>query len=339
MKILLNDWTWGIHGGPEEFLIGIKNELVSRNFDVRVVQEGTWKRLFLETRKNLNWADIICSFAFPSSLMVGLTKKPCVWICYDVPEAFYKWYKVPAFWWNKKVWKKRNRYIVCSNITDTYSLEVIYRRKVNYIYPLTIDCEFFHYYPRSSNGFGICQVGTILRNKNQLETIDIFNLFQKDVPNSTLTLAGPRILTGSGPVYWNSCLERIRRYKLEEKVIMPGHLSRENVRNLYSSSNVYINNLRGTGGWLAVLEALSTGLPVVSNKWFFGWEYLYPFCWVGDNVLEGLKEVNKNYSLYLEKAKEGSSWIKENLNHKVYVDKLLEVFYKALDEYGSDGIT
>ena len=80
MKILLVDWTWGIHGGPEEFLMGINKELISRGLETRVIQEGSWKRLFIETQKNLYWADLVICFAFPSSLMVGLTKKPCIWI-------------------------------------------------------------------------------------------------------------------------------------------------------------------------------------------------------------------------------------------------------------------
>lgn len=333
MKVLLTDWTWGIHGGPEEFLLGIEDELISRGFETRKIQEGTWRHLFIETQKNLGWADIVCSFAFPAPLMVGLTKKPCVWICYDVPEAFYRWYKVPAFRWNKIVWTRKKRSIVCSNITDAYSLEVLYRRKVDHILPLTVDCGFYEYVDRVPfKTFKICQVGTILRNKNQLQTVGIYRKFQEQVPNSSLVLAGPRIPTGSGPSYWDACKWKIRQSKLDDKITMPGHLNRPDVRELYNTSNVYVNNLRGTGGWLAVLEALSTGMPVVSSKWFFGWEYLYPFAWVGDNILEGLNEVYNNYDKYLEKAHEGSKWIREHLTHKVYVDKLLKIFGEVKNE-------
>ena len=326
MKILLVDWTWGIHGGPEEFLAGVDRELHNRSIDTRIVQEHTWKHLFIETQKNLRWADVILCFAFPSSLMVGLTRKPCIWICYDVPEAFYKWYKRPAFWWNRKIWTRPDRKIICSNVTDAYSLEVIYRRKVDYIFPLAIDAEFYSGGERrGSDLFRICQVGTILRNKNQLETIGIFNEFKKRVPHSHLNLVGPRIPTGSGPAYWNACKFRIEKCGLHHSVTMPGHCPRTLVKNLYYNSDVYVNNLRGTGGWLAVLEALSTGLPVVSSKWFFGWEYLHPFAWVGEDVLEGLIEVHDNYDKYKKMAERGSQWIKENLTHRNYVDKLLEV--------------
>ena len=329
MKILLVDWTWGIHGGPEEFLMGINLELVSRGEETRIVQEGSWKRLFIETQKNLYWADLVICFAFPASLMVGLTKKPCMWICYDVPEAFYKWHKVPAFWGNKQIWNMSNRQIICSNVTDAYSLETIYHRKVDAIIPLAVDSKYFSHNGRLGIGDGIfrlCQVGTILRNKNQLETIDIFRKFLKEVPNSQLVLAGPRIPTGSGPAYWDACINRIVDYEMDGKVHMPGHYEKDEVRGLYTSwANVYMNNLRGTGGWLAVLEAMSTGLPVVSSKWFFGWEYLYPFAWVGDNILEGLLEVYNNYELYKGLAEQGSKWISENLTYKKYVDKLMEV--------------
>ena len=27
MKVLLTDWTWGVHGGPEEFLMGILDNM------------------------------------------------------------------------------------------------------------------------------------------------------------------------------------------------------------------------------------------------------------------------------------------------------------------------
>jgi glycosyltransferase involved in cell wall biosynthesis len=255
--------------------------------------------------------------------MVGLTKKPCVWICYDVPEAFYRWYKVPAFWWNKKIWRRSNRKIICSNITDAYSLEVIYRRKVNSILPLSIDWEYFSKGERkSSDTFRVCQVGTILRNKNQLDTIDTFIEFHEKVPNSTLTLVGPRIPTGSGPTYWNACEERIKDL---DYIFMPGYLPKREVRNVYYNSDLYLNNLRGTGGWLAVLEALSSRLPIVSSKWFFGWDSIYPYTWVGDDILKGLTEAYENYEIYRKKAEEGSNWVGENLTYKNYVDKIMEV--------------
>ena len=327
MRILLVDWTWGIHGGPEEFLMGINKDLLGRGIETRIVQEDSWRKLFIETQKNLSWADIICTFAFPASLMVGFTKKPCVWICYDVTEAFYRWYKIPAFWINRKIWSMPNRKIVCSNVTDAYSLEVIYRRKVDYIVPLSVDVDFYTYVNRNrTDKFRICQVGTILRNKNQLETIEVFNRFLDYEPNAELVLAGPRIPTGSGPAYWAACEDKIHKYHLDGKVLMPGHLKREQVRNLYYMSDIFINNLRGTGGWLAVLEALSTGLPVVSSRWFFGWEYIHPSAWVGSNMFEGLKDVHDNYPVYLEKAKQASDWIRQSLTHKNYVDKLLKVF-------------
>lgn len=331
VNVLIVDYTWGIYGGPEEVLYNLERDLKLLGIPTRVVVEKASVPLWMRTYNNLDWADVVVSFTFPSSLI--LTRKPQVWVCYDAPEEYYRWYKVPLFIINRWIWRRQGRYMVCSNYRDAHTVEVIYRRKIDHIIPgFGVDYDFYSDGIRiysDKTPFRICQVGTILRLKNQLGTVDIFSEFVKKVPNSILVLAGPRVWTGSGPRYWDAVEEKIKHHNLEDKVLMPGHLTREQVRELYYNSDVYLHPVTGTGGWLPPFEALSTALPVVTTKKFFGWEYLSDYGVVCDNCVEGLLRVYNDRDGYTDKALEGSRWVKENFTSMQYTQKLLEVIKEA----------
>jgi len=319
----------GYHGGPEELLRNLNKDLIELGNQTRVVTERSFLSLYLKTRSNMYWADVVIVISFPSTLtLYPFCRKPSVWICNEVPETFYRWYKVPLFMLNKHVWKDRN--IICSNRYDADEVSKDYG--VDYVIPFGVDWNFYSEGIHREDGtFRILQVGYIGRYKDQLDTLDIFNTITSKIPNSRLTLVGPKVPAGTGPQYWEKVENRIKDYDLQDKVVMTGQLPREKVREYYYNSDVFIHPVTGTGGWLAPFEALSACLPIITSTKFYGREYLDRYGIITDNYVGALYDIYTDREKYVQMAKEGSKWVKDNLTTKIYAQKILEVIMGVKD--------
>jgi glycosyltransferase involved in cell wall biosynthesis len=282
----------------------------------------------------LGWADVVLALSFPAPLVVfPFCKKPVVWICNEAPETFYRWYKEPVFFLNRKVWRGKNKYLICSNEIDANAVRLIYRRKVDYILPFGVAWDFYSQGVKTpSDVFTILQVGYIGRYKDQLDTLEIFRRFYTEVPKSRLILVGPKVPAGSGPQYWARVEEKIKEYGLP--VTMTGHQTREQVRDWLYRSDVFIHPVTGTGGWLAPFEALSAGLPVITSKRFFGKEFLGEWATVTDDYLGALLDVYSNRQEYNALAREASKWVKDNLTSIHYSTKMLGILREVVNANG-----
>ena len=329
MNILLVHSTMGYHGGPEELLLNLNRHLWEYGCPTRTITERSFLRLYLEVRRNLSWADVVCAISFPSTLTVyPFCNKPAIWICNELPETFYRWYKVPLFKLNEHVW--RDKCLICSNKVDAD--EVSRKYKVSHVIPFGVDWDFYSYGIRGMNHeFNIVQVGYIGRYKDQLTTLDIFSALLSKIPEARLILAGPKVPSGTGPLYWDRVVEKVKSLGLDGKVTMTGQLSREEVRNYLYMSDVFIHPVTGTGGWLAPFEALSTGLPVVVSTKFYGKEFLDGFGVVTEDYVDALCDVYLNRERYNEMARRGSEWVKYNFTWKHYTRKVLEVLRETCE--------
>ncbi len=170
-------------------------------------------------------------------------------------------------------------------------------------------------------------VGRLAKEKNLYFLIDIFSKLSKIYKNIKL------LMIGDGPEH-----KHLKHYAIEKKVdslvIFTGYIKRDEIKYIYHLSNIFVfPSLTETQG-LVLLEAMATGLPIVS---FYkrGTTAVLP-----DEKIEGISSVLdensffKEIIFYLEyKNKEK---IKKNLkeyvkkfDYQVMTDNILNIYKKV----------
>lgn len=126
----------------------------------------------------------------------------------------------------------------------------------------TIDTEFFHYRPRTSlndRRFRLCCLANFTYRKGYDILFEAFAMLHDSHPQTELHIAG---LDTDGL----ACQELARHYIKDDSITSHGNLDRTQVRELLYSSDVFVLASRSEVQPLSILEAMSTGIPVVSTE-------------------------------------------------------------------------
>lgn len=78
----------------------------------------------------------------------------------------------------------------------------------------TYDENKYHYIENNNDDLVLLQIGTFLPIKNQLFTIDVFNIIKKKISNARLILLGSPYDIG----YYNKCIKKIKDYNLNNDI-------------------------------------------------------------------------------------------------------------------------
>jgi colanic acid/amylovoran biosynthesis glycosyltransferase len=108
------------------------------------------------------------------------------------------------------------------------------------------------------------QASRLVQKKGISTTLHAFTHFLENYPRSTLTIAG------EGPML-AELKELTRRLKIANRVVLPGFLAPEKLRDLYYASHIFLHpsetgsdgNQEGIPN--SMLEAMATGLPVFAT--------------------------------------------------------------------------
>lgn len=129
--------------------------------------------------------------------------------------------------------------------------------KVQYL-PNPINLDWFPYNRNTVKPFSILWVRAFHEIYNPEFAIEVFNQIQQKYPDATLTMVGP----DKGEL--NPCLKLIQKYNLTDKVCIPGKVNNHELAQYYHTHAVFINTSSYESFGMAVLEAASCGIPVVS---------------------------------------------------------------------------
>jgi glycosyltransferase involved in cell wall biosynthesis len=130
------------------------------------------------------------------------------------------------------------------------------------------------------NALNVCEwkVTPVERDRQEVWIVSVMRLFRKKrgkalvglLPNVIKRLPeNIRIkvkIIGEGPK--RTALEKqIKRLGLENIVELPGYRSRDEIRKLFSRTDIYVQPTRWESFGIAALEARSAGVPVVAKVW------------------------------------------------------------------------
>lgn len=101
-------------------------------------------------------------------------------------------------------------------------------------------------------------VGTIEERKNPLLIIEAMKKMGKNFDI-------PLVIIGNGKKYKKLLIETIKRYKLEDRVLLLGHIDFKDLSIIYQMAKIFIFPSHFEGFGLPVVEALASGTPVITS--------------------------------------------------------------------------
>lgn len=126
----------------------------------------------------------------------------------------------------------------------------------------------------SLNTNNIITIGKLTKQKGYIELIEIFKNVSLKFPNWNLHIIG------DGPER-KKIEERIKKYKLEEIVIMHGSKPRKFIDKMLEQSSIYVMSSLQEGFGISLLEAFSFGIPCVAFNSALGASELISNNWDG----------------------------------------------------------
>jgi glycosyltransferase involved in cell wall biosynthesis len=148
-------------------------------------------------------------------------------------------------------------------------------------------------------------------------------------PNIKLIIAGAD---------WNGYEKKvrawIRKYKLEDRVIMVGFLSGSDKRNAFAGSDCFVLPSMKENFGISVVEALSTGLPVLISNGVYIWEKIiqngggWACDYSTESIAESITHILKNPSELEDKRKNAKRSAEQYSPEKV--GPLYKKFYLQL---------
>jgi glycosyltransferase involved in cell wall biosynthesis len=188
-------------------------------------------------------------------------------------------------------------HIICPSYLERRQIEEFYhipRDRVKVI-PRGIDRKHFWYTSRFINKetpLVLCSLGSIKRQKNNLELVREFAEIRKSIPNSFLQLIGPV----QDVDYFQSVLIEIERLGLGTHISFTGFISSEALMDVLSKTHIHISASNCETFGRSIFETLTTGLPnicKVNDNAAFEFLGQYPFLRSYKNTEQLIKVINE----------------------------------------------
>lgn len=297
-------------------------------------------------RDNLRYFDVINVHNYPAELSIFPFHKPAIWMCNE-PELYLTLQLKVApfdiiknnilFTFDKFVVRYYIKNVVVVDEFNCKRFREIYGFKpeiINY----GIDYDFFskgdgNRALKKFNLFGnfvVLQVGMLTPFKNQMESIKTVEKLKYKIPNIKLVLAG----WGYGDTWEMQLKKHVKERNLVQNVVVTGHLSRKDIRDVYHACDVLLHPIKPQGGWLAPFEALCAKKPIVVSEEMTASNIIKreKIGTVTDDFAETIWDIYINPQKYKEAAERGQKWVRENLGWEKFCEKMVNVFCKAMEE-------
>lgn len=147
-------------------------------------------------------------------------------------------------------------------ISNSIAKTVAYYYKINLteipvVYNGIDTSKYYRFCKQDKQLFTLINVGTLYEVKNQMYLIDAFAMFNKKHTNSQL------FILGDGPLK-DQLQNKIESLQLVNKVHLVGKVT--NVWDYLAKSDVFVVTSKYEGLPLSMLEAMASGLPIISSN-------------------------------------------------------------------------
>jgi len=295
-------------------------------------------------RDNLKDFDVINVHNYPAELSIFLYHMPVVWMCNEPILYLMSKHKLsPLPRLKNKILLTLDKFVVRHHIKYAVVADEINAQRFKGIYGVMpeiinygMDYEFFSKGDKKRalesfnlfDNFIVLQVGMLTPFKNQMESIKTIEKLRGKIPNIKLVLAG------LGEKGYTTILKKYAKERnLEQNMIFTGHLSRESVRDLYHACDILLHPIKPQGGWLAPFEALCAKKTIVVSTEMTASDIVEreKIGIVTDDFTETIWDIYNNSDKYNEIAERGQAWVKKNLSWEKFCEKMVKLFYKAIE--------
>ena len=130
------------------------------------------------------------------------------------------------------------------------------------VVPQGIQSQYLQVSPKKAKTPIILSVGSISQRKGHLLLIKAFEIVHKTVPSAKLIIAG----TLTEKAYYNQLQNEIDKLHLIQSVELLTNIPQEELLEQYQKATVFALHSQEESQGIALVEAMATGLPVVSTS-------------------------------------------------------------------------
>jgi glycosyltransferase involved in cell wall biosynthesis len=142
-----------------------------------------------------------------------------------------------------------------------YLIDFFNKNKISVDYlPNSINCEKFPFLPKKKLEYKLLWVRAFTQIYNPLLAIKLLYEVKKKYPLATLTMVGP----DKGML--KDTIDCISSLQLKDSVFLTGALDNNKLYQYYQTHDVFINTTSFESFGVAVMEAASCGIPIISTN-------------------------------------------------------------------------
>jgi glycosyltransferase involved in cell wall biosynthesis len=297
-------------------------------------------------RQHLRNFDLINVHNYPAEFCTWPLHKPVVWMCNEPLDVAVQVRLAQASKLSiKRLFFKAllavDRHVVRKYVKNVVVADQFNKRRFINLYGFNphvihygIDYDFFSAQPHTvsaklNSSFCVLHVGMLTPLKNQMQSIKTIEKLKDAIPDIKLILAG----LGEGE-YLETVKAYLNDHQLHRHVEITGHVSREQIRNLFHTSNALLHPIGSQGGWLSPFEALCAGLPIVVSPETTASDLVQNenLGVVTDDYTRALLEIYQKPDKYDKMKGRRAAWVRENLSWDKFSENMIRVFQKTLEE-------
>jgi glycosyltransferase involved in cell wall biosynthesis len=233
-----------------------------------------------------------------------------MWMCNEVPDLWHSHKPSPLLRAVVEAGRFADAAIVRSKnltavVADSRMAQVFAGRYGfrPHIVPYGIDGKFFAQAEHTpANGFRVIQPAVVSPSKCQIEVLE------------AAKQAGAEVIFAGHYEPMHPYTQQLLR-SADGHATLAGHVSREQLRLLYSTSHVAVFAGKGQGSWLGPFEALAAGTPIIVSPNLTCSDLVreHDIGIVTDDIATALRRMRDDYTKYQEQARKGREFVLREL--------------------------